>query len=122
MQNNPDGAPITTPGGRAGIIQIKSGKNANPSRPDFKRVDWVWDTANYTYKLQDSVETSSSTQYDGYVFHVRRIFDPDGKYRKTTIDIKSKLLRESLQEVMGNPKGVSLVDETPKLDPNLLFL
>jgi hypothetical protein len=38
------------------------------------------------------------------------------------VDIKSKALRECLQSVIGNPKGISLVDETPKLDPNILFL
>lgn len=125
LQNNLDQAIVEPlsgakdPGEKA---QPKRQKQGDPKRPEFKRVDWVWDTTNYSYKLQDSVEASTTSQYDGFVFHVRRIFDPDGKYRKTTIDIKSKLLRECLQEVMGNPKGVSLVDETPKLDPNLLFL
>ena len=123
--NNPDQAVIASSSGHRSTEskpKNKKQKQGDPSRPDFKRVDWVWDTTNYSYKLQDSVETSTNSQYDGYVFHVRRIFDPDGKYRKTSIDIKSKLLREVLQDVMGNPKGVSLVDETPKLDPNLLFL
>jgi len=120
MNNDPDQAPAAS--ATEIKAKVKKQKRADPSRPDFKRVDWVWDTTNYSYKLQDSVETSTNSQYDGYVFHVRRIFDPDGKYRKTSIDIKSKLLREVLQDVMGNPKGVSLVDETPKLDPNLLFL
>lgn len=100
-----------------------TGKNKNKViRAEFKRVDWVWDSATYTYKLQDSAETGSDSKYDGYVFHVRRIFDPDGKFRRTSVDIKSKLLRECLQDVMGNPQGMSLVDETPKIDPNMLFL
>jgi hypothetical protein len=38
------------------------------------------------------------------------------------VDIKSKLLKEALNEVMDGVKGVSLVEETPKVDPNLLFL
>jgi hypothetical protein len=38
------------------------------------------------------------------------------------VDIKSKLLKEALNEVMDGVKGVSLVEETPQVDPNLLFL
>ncbi|KAK1969326.1 ATPase [Colletotrichum sublineola] len=89
---------------------------------DFKRVDQVWDSAIHQYKLQDTAVGSSNTQYDGYVLQIRRTFDWEGKYKTTVVDVKSKILRESLQEVMGNIKGVSLVDETPKVDPNMLFL
>ncbi|KAI9163808.1 ATPase family AAA domain-containing protein [Paramyrothecium foliicola] len=91
-------------------------------RADFKRVDWVWDTSMYTFKLQDTAETTNDSQYNDYIFHVRRTFDCEGKYRATFVDIKSKLLRECLQDVIGNIRGISLVDGTPKLDPNLLFL
>lgn len=110
--------------------RAKSGETPNSlleesvreKRVDFKRVDWVWDSSRYAYKLQDSAENANDSQYDGYIFHVRRSFDVEGKYRATTVDIKSKLLRECLQDVIGDIKGPSLVDETPKLDPNLLFL
>ena len=93
-----------------------------PSRPDFRRVDWVWDSTHYTHRLQDTAETVADSQYEGYVFHVRRTFDHEGRYLRTIVDIKSKLLRECLQDVIKNVQGISLVDETPKLDPNLLFL
>ncbi|PFH57905.1 hypothetical protein XA68_14426 [Ophiocordyceps unilateralis] len=92
------------------------------SKADFKRVDWVWDSSLYTYKLQDTAEMSLNSLYDEYIFHVRRTFDCEGKYRATFVDIRSKLLRECLEDVIGNVRGASLVDETPKLDPNLLFL
>ncbi|GKT59638.1 AAA family ATPase [Colletotrichum tofieldiae] len=92
------------------------------SKLDFKRVDQVWDSAIHQYKLQDTALTTSDTQYDGYVLQIRRTFDWEGKFKATLVDIKSKILRECLQEVMGNIKGVSLVDETPKLNPNMLFL
>lgn len=92
------------------------------TKVDFKRVDWVWDSSMYTYRLQDTAETSMSSSYDDYIFHVRRTFDCEGKYRATFVDIRSKLLRECLQDVIGNVRGASLVAETPKLDPNLLFL
>lgn len=38
------------------------------------------------------------------------------------MDIKSKHLRESLREVMGEIKGINLVTEKPAIDPNMLFL
>lgn len=93
-----------------------------PKKLDYKRVDQVWDNTIHNFKLQDTAESSAETKYDSFCFHVRRTFDWEGKYKATVVDIKSKLLRECLQDVIGNIKGVSLVDETPKLDPNVLFL
>ena len=100
---------------------LKQKRHKSP-RLDYKRVDQVWDTTIHNYKLQDTAEGVTDSQYEEYLFHVRRTFDWEGKYKQTLVDIKSKLLRESLQEVMGNIKGVSLVEDTPKLDPNMLFL
>lgn len=93
-----------------------------PQRLDFKRVDQVWDSQIHNYKLQDTAENADDAHYNEYLFHVRRTFDWEGKYKTTIVDIKSKQLREALQDVMGNIKGVSLVEDTPKLDPNMLFL
>jgi len=97
-------------------------KASRSSRLDYKRVDQVWDNTIHNYKLQDTAEGTTDAQYDEYLFHVRRTFDWEGKYKQTVVDIKSKLLREALQDVIGNIKGVSLVEDTPKLDPNMLFL
>jgi hypothetical protein len=96
--------------------------NRKKRKPGFKRVDWVWDTTLYTFKLQDTTPAASQTTYNGYSFHVRRTFDVEGKYRTTIIDIKDTHLRDCLQDVIGTVQGVSLVDGTPKVDPNLLFL
>ncbi|KAK3389467.1 cation channel-like protein [Podospora didyma] len=85
-------------------------KRQKATKLDYKRVD------------QDTAEGTIDAQYDEFLFHVRRTFDWEGKYKATIIDIKSKMLRECLQSVMGNIKGVSLVEDTPKLDPNMLFL
>lgn len=100
----------------------KSNKSSKNSRLDYKRVDQVWDSSIHNYKLQDTAENSVDPKYKGYIFHIRRTFDWEGKYKSTYVDIKSKVLRDCLQEVMGHIKGVSLVEETPKLDPNILFL
>ncbi|KAG9251874.1 uncharacterized protein F5Z01DRAFT_254431 [Emericellopsis atlantica] len=102
--------------------EVDDDGDAVPTKPDYKRVDLVWDSSLYMFKLQDTVKTSPDTRYDGYVFHVRRTFDHEGKYRRTFVDIKSKLLRECLQDVIKNVNGISLVDEVPKLDPKLLYL
>ena len=97
-------------------------KRQKTNKLDYKRVDQVWDNTIHNYKLQDTAEGTIDAQYDEFLFHVRRTFDWEGKYKATVVDIKSKLLRECLQNVIGNIKGVSLVEETPKLDPNMLFL
>lgn len=104
----------TKSGGRNGKSAIR--------RLEFKRVDQVWDSQIHNYKLQDTAENATNSQYDEYLFHVRRTFDWEGKYKTTIVDIKSKQLREALQDVIGSVKGVSLVEETPKLDPKMLFL
>lgn len=99
-----------------------AGRSKKSRKLDYKRVDQVWDSTIHNYKLQDTAEAGAETKYDGFCFHVRRTFDWEGKYKATVVDVKSKALRECLQDVIGNIKGVSLVDETPKLDPNVLFL
>ncbi|KAF4982054.1 hypothetical protein FZEAL_2241 [Fusarium zealandicum] len=128
----PPPPPRSTPGGEdtsdesdddlSGSKKKKAKKGKKNKHPAFKRVDQVWDNHIHNYKLQDTAETDGDAQYEDFIFHVRRTFDWEGKYRATLIDIKSKLLRECLQDVIGNVEGVSLVDEVPKIDPNLLFL
>lgn len=108
--------------GNKNTARGSAAKNTAPKKLDFKRVDQVWDNLIHNFKLQDTAKFARETKYDGFCFHVRRTFDWEGKYKSTVIDIKSKVLRECLQDVIGNIKGVSLVDETPKLDPNVLFL
>lgn len=139
MQAGPSLYPKSNSPGDSGLIQgssmignkfAKRGKFPPPptppkkrsSRLDFKRVDQVWDTTIHNYRLQETSAATSNSQYDGYVLQVRRTFDWEGKYQTTYLDVKSKVLRECLQEVIGNIKGISLVDETPKLNPNMVFL
>lgn len=124
------GSGLTGRGLRRDGTQADKKQSSHPTDPkkqkskkaNYKRVDQVWDNAIHNFKLQDTAESSTDKQYSGFCFHVRRTFDWEGKYKATVVDIKSKLLRECLQDVMGNIKGVSLVDETPKMDPNVLFL
>ena len=86
---------------------------------EFKRIDQVWDVSLRDYKLVES----SADQKDEFdcVFTVRRKFDWDGRHKETQVDIKSKVLRNALQVVFKECKGISLVEEVPQLDPHTLF-
>jgi hypothetical protein len=68
------------------------------------------------------LDDPDADEFDQYIFNVRRKFDWENKYVDTWVDIKSKPLREALATVMDGVKGVSLVAETPVIDPNMLFL
>ncbi|KAK5074787.1 hypothetical protein LTR64_000992 [Lithohypha guttulata] len=93
------------------------------SKVAFKRVDQVYDRKIGNYKLKETVhEDPKRSEWDQYVFNIRRQFDVSSRYLATYVDIKSKYLRESLKEVMGEIKGLNLVTEKPAIDPNMLFL
>lgn len=46
---------------------------------------------------------------------IRRTFDWENRYQCSYVDIKSKILREALQEVMKDVKSVSLVEDQPSV-------
>lgn len=85
-------------------------------------MDQLWDSSIHNYKLTETAEDADADEYDQYVFTVRRKFDWENKYTDTVVDIKSKPLKEALTHVMGAVKGVSFAEETPVIDPNMLFL
>lgn len=87
----------------------------------YKRVDQLWDSSIHDYKLKESAEVLEG-EFNEFAFLVRRTFDWEGKYTSTVVDIKSKVLRAVLAEVMKECKSVSLETEEPSIDPNLLFL
>lgn len=100
----------------------KEGKKVKKaSTLEYKRVDQLWDSNIHDYRLSESAEDHGD-EFDEFIFTVRRQFDWENKYRNTVVDIKSKPLREALQEVMKDVKGISLVEEKPTIDPNMLFL
>lgn len=82
----------------------------------------VWDNTIHNYKLTETVDDTGANEWDQYIFTVRRKFDWENKYLETVVDIKSKHLRDALAKVMDGVKGVSLVQETAVVDPNMLFL
>lgn len=82
----------------------------------------VWDNTIHNYKLTETVDDTGANEWDQYIFTVRRKFDWENKYLETVVDIKSKHLRDALAKIMDGVKGVSLVQETAVVDPNMLFL
>lgn len=82
----------------------------------------VWDNTIHNYKLSETVDDPDASEWDQYIFTVRRRFDCENRYLETFVDIKSKPLRDALAKVMNGVKGVSLVQETAVVDPNMLFL
>lgn len=102
--------------------KAKLTKKKRASKIAFKRVDQLWDSSIHNYKLTETVEDKDADEWDQYIFTVRRKFDWEHKYQETLVDVKSKPLRDALQHIMAGVKGVSLVAETPHVDPNMLFL
>lgn len=82
----------------------------------------VWDNTIHNYKLSETVDDADTSEWDQYIFTVRRRFDWESRYLETFVDIKSKPLREALARIMDGVKGVSMVQETAVVDPNMLFL
>ncbi|EAW11985.1 putative AAA family ATPase [Aspergillus clavatus NRRL 1] len=107
---------------RKGHSQRSKGKKKAASKMAFKRVDQLWDNTIHNYKLTETVDDPGANEWDQYIFTVRRKFDWENKYLETVVDIKSKHLRDALAKVMDGVKGVSLVQETAVVDPNMLFL
>lgn len=93
--------------------------------PKFRRVNRHWDTSEQKFiTMEPAAEPGhhDATQAEDYMFVVRRDLNCDKTHINTTVEIKDSLLRECLQNVMGNISGVNFVEENPVLDPKTLFL
>lgn len=103
----------------------KKGKEStkpSSSKLKYKRLDEIWDEILYDYRLKETSDKKKADEWDKYVFTVRRKFDIENHYVNTVVDIRSKYLIDCLKIVMEDVQGVSLVEKTPKLMPNMLFL
>lgn len=103
----------------AAVGAVKEEKPAKKKKLEFKRVDQVYDMSIHDWTLVES-NKEQKDEFD-CVFTVRRRLDWDGKYKETQIDIKSKVLRNALQEVFKECKSISLVEDKPQIDPHTLF-
>ncbi|KAE9986895.1 hypothetical protein EG328_004337 [Venturia inaequalis] len=96
--------------------KVKKGSTA-----DFKRVNFLWDTTLHQWVTKEELEEVAD-EFDNYGFVVQRNFDYDNHYISTSVKVKSKALKESLEEVMKDVQGQTLEAEEPSVDPNMLFL
>lgn len=103
----------------AAVSIPKVEKTAGKRGLEFKRVDQVFDMQIHDWKLVES-SSDQKGEFD-CIFTVRRRLDWQGKYIETRVDIKSKTLRNTLQDVLKDCKSISLVENTPQLDPRTLF-
>jgi hypothetical protein len=104
--------------------QAREKKKTKPKKGttiDFKRVNHVWDSTVHNWKIVEN-EEEDADEFDEFAFIVRRRFDWDNHYTKTVVDIKSKLLKEALMEIMKDVQGETLEADEPSIDPNMLFL
>ena len=92
------------------------------SKAEFARVDLVYSTEKHRFILQNSTEDKKAGQFHGYAFNIIRRFDYHNKYLSTALNILSGPLKIAMVHVMRNVKGISLEEETPKIDPNMVFL
>lgn len=97
-------------------------KKLKGTKMEFVRVDRLWDYDRHAYITRETRADTESGEYDEFVFNVRRMFNWDNKHISTVVDIKSKPLKEALIKIMGIVKGISLAEDTPSIDPNIIFL
>ncbi|KAF8426203.1 P-loop containing nucleoside triphosphate hydrolase protein [Tirmania nivea] len=93
------------------------------SKLEFKRLDELYNKNIHDFYLAESNAQSSQKEdkWEEYIFIIRRRFDWQNRYQKTFVDIKSQELKAVLKEVLDGIEGISLVEDKPTLEPNLLF-
>ncbi|TID26350.1 hypothetical protein E6O75_ATG00843 [Venturia nashicola] len=100
-------------------VQGKKVKKGSTSQ--FKRVNHLWDTILHQWVTKEEIDEVTD-EFDNYGFVVQRNFDYDNHYTSTIVKIKSKALKEALEEIMKDVQGQTLEAEAPSVDPNMLFL
>ncbi|KAJ6112321.1 hypothetical protein N7523_008382 [Penicillium sp. IBT 18751x] len=92
------------------------------SASQFKTVVESWDKEACKYKIAEPTETSTDLDdYAGYVFVVRERVDRKSEEVMSYVDVKSEGLRDILREVLHGIKAVSLMEDKPSIEQNVLF-
>lgn len=110
---------------KASVYSKKRSKTFNSigkrgSKMDFVRVDSRWE--DYQNVIRLTGEEGETGEYEDHVFRVRRILDDENKYCHTRLDIYNKPLRDAMRKVMAKAQSVSLVEDKPSIDPDIVFL
>ncbi|OQD72457.1 hypothetical protein PENDEC_c021G01998 [Penicillium decumbens] len=81
-----------------------------------------WDKEACKYKIAEPVEISSGLDdYAEYAFVVRERVERNSEEVMPYIDIKSEDLRDNLREVLYGIKAISLMEDKPSIEQNILF-
>ncbi|KAJ6134492.1 hypothetical protein N7523_000814 [Penicillium sp. IBT 18751x] len=115
-----------------GEIDLKSPISTTPddfksfeewaSTPQFKTVVETWDKEACKYKIAEPVETRSGLDdYAEYAFIVRERVERNSEEVTPYIDIKSAGLRDILRVVLHDIKAISLMEDKPSIEQNVLF-
>ncbi|KIW99705.1 uncharacterized protein Z518_11118 [Rhinocladiella mackenziei CBS 650.93] len=91
------------------------------SKLEVKEVHEVWNPKAYEYKVVESPPAVELTELDTYVFVVRTRVERTSLKSTTYVDIKSEDLRDILRIVLKDIKWLSLGEDKPAIEQNLLF-
>ncbi|KAK5936447.1 hypothetical protein PMZ80_011313 [Knufia obscura] len=86
---------------------------------EVKEIQEVWDSVAYAYKIVESPTVTEVKELDTYAFVIRTL---KAETRSIVyVDIKLPGLRDILRAVLKDIKWVSLADDKPSFEHNLLF-
>ncbi|XRM42628.1 hypothetical protein ABZX51_005838 [Aspergillus tubingensis] len=92
------------------------------SAPQFKTVVETWDKEACKYKIAEPAETRSGLDDCAeYAFIVRERVERNSEEVTPYIDIKSEGLRDILRVVLHDIKAISLMEDKPSIEQNVLF-
>ncbi|KFY05238.1 hypothetical protein O988_00150 [Pseudogymnoascus sp. VKM F-3808] len=88
----------------------------------YKTVNEVWDEKAYKYVIEEQHQPEEKVDgLDRYVFIERRRIIKKTEIPVVYIDIKSKLLRDTLRVILAQAPEISLNEESLSVERNILF-
>ncbi|KZF22636.1 hypothetical protein L228DRAFT_131240 [Xylona heveae TC161] len=96
-------------------------EKARASVPEFKKVSETWNEQSYKYEIVESRTVKDQESHDEYIFLVRERVDRRSQEVTSYIDVKSEWLRDILRELLHHVKAVSLMEDRPSIEQNILF-
>ncbi|KAL2058743.1 hypothetical protein ABVK25_000034 [Lepraria finkii] len=94
---------------------------ARASRLEYKTIDERWNEKTGRYETVESSPPGEVEGLDEYVFVARAWIDNKPSDPVFYIDVKSDKLRDILRTVLQDVHGVSLREDKPAVDRNLLY-
>ncbi|KAK5943797.1 hypothetical protein PMZ80_003078 [Knufia obscura] len=91
------------------------------SKLEVKDIQEVWDSVAYAYKVVESPAIAEVKELDTYAFVIRTRAVKSETRSIVYVDIKLPGLRDILRVVLEDIKWVSLADDKPSFEHNLLF-